>query len=213
MKLALIALSLLVSAPASALRPLRASDFSVNPPPRAGSAEEARDFRVSRGYTATRTARDCARGNEFNHGPGVFTFRNLFAEALSPAELREAGSLMQEIFFDANSLANAIKRKYQRPYPFEFDGITSCVGDGKGDGSYPSGHSLVSTTVACLLADLYPRKAAPLRELGKFHGDIRVVIGRHFPSDVEEGRRLGEEACRQILADPEFRAERQRLGL
>lgn len=208
--LLLLALSLL-SAQAFALAPLRAQDFNVAPPPHAGSREESRDFRVLEGHVRTRTARDCAVGDRYNHGPGVFTFRNLFGDLLNPSELTAVNSLMQEALYAANSLSNVFKRKYARPYPFEHAGITSCVGDGKGDGSYPSGHATVGFTLGCLAAELFPRKAEQLLERGKFHGDIRVVIGRHFPSDVEAGRRLGEQACKTILADPEFRALKRDL--
>ena len=205
MKTLLLLTLTLLSSHAHALRPLRMQDFAVSPPPRAGSAEEQRDFRLLRGHVQTRTARDCALGDRYNHGPGVFTVSNLFGDLLSPTELRFSETLLTEALYASNSLANSFKRKHARPYPFEHEGITSCVGDGKGDGSYPSGHATVGMTIGCLAAELFPRKAEKLLERGKFLGDIRVVIGRHFPSDVEEGQRLGLQACHAIQQDPEFR--------
>lgn len=211
MKTLLLLTLAFLSAHAHALRPLRLQDFTVSPPPRAGSSEESRDFRLLEQHQETRSSRDCALGDQYNHGPGVFTFRNLFGDLLTHSELTVAAPLMQEALLAANSLANGFKRRYARTYPFEYPGLRSCVGEGKGDGSYPSGHATVGTAVACLLAELYPRKAEKILERGKFHGDIRVVIGRHFQSDVEEGQRLGQQVCRAIQQDPEFAELRKSL--
>ena len=209
--LPLVLTALLAQSAAHALQPLRMQDFDVNPPPRAGSREEARDFHILHNFQKTRTARECARGEIYNHGPGVFSFRNFFGDLLSPEELSAAGPAMQEAFTASNTLANSYKRRYTRAYPFEHPGFRSCVGDGKGDGSYPSGHATVSSASACLLAEIYPRKAEKILERGEFHGDIRVVIGRHFPSDVEEGKRLGKQICQHLLRDPEFKSQLESL--
>lgn len=201
--------ALLAQLPAHALQPLRMRDFHVNPPPRPGSREEARDFQILRNFQETRTARDCARGDEFHHRN--YGFRQMFGDLLTPLQEREAGALLTEAFLAANDLSNEFKMKYDRPYPFDFPEIKPCVSTGKGDGSYPSGHATVGTAVACLLAEIYPRKAGKILERGDFHGDIRVVIGRHFPSDVEEGKRLGKQICAHLLRDPEFKSRLESL--
>jgi acid phosphatase (class A) len=54
--------------------------------------------------------------------------------------------------------------------------------------SYPSGHTTVGTSCAILLAEVFPEKRAELFARARQYGESRVIVGAHFPSDVESGR-------------------------
>ena len=70
--------------------------------------------------------------------------------------------------------------------------------------SYPSGHSLRGTVYAGVLAELFPDKKEAILAVGRNIGWDRVLIGKHFPTDVVAGRVLAKAILRELLASPAF---------
>jgi acid phosphatase (class A) len=70
--------------------------------------------------------------------------------------------------------------------------------------SYPSGHSTFSTVCAILLADMVPEKRAALFERQQDYAHSRMVVGAHFPSDLEAGRLVGTVAAQLLMQNPKF---------
>jgi acid phosphatase (class A) len=70
--------------------------------------------------------------------------------------------------------------------------------------SYPSGHSIFGTVCAILLADMVPEKRAALFERGLDYAHSRMVVGAHFPSDLEAGRLTGTVASELLMQNPRF---------
>jgi len=70
--------------------------------------------------------------------------------------------------------------------------------------SYPSGHSTFATVCAILLADMVPEKRAQLFARGRDFGHSRLVVGAHFPSDVEAGRITGTVATALMMQNAQF---------
>lgn len=187
----------------TALCGIRAGDFEVAPPPASGSHRAREDLRTVLRFQETRTQRDCSRGDLYHHRN--YNFDAMYGDLLTELQYREVKPLMIDVFALADGIIEKFKSRYRRPYPFEaFSEVQPCVSTGLGSGSYPSGHAANGIVMACVLAEIFPRKAEKLLERGEFHGDIRVVIGRHFPSDVEAGKKLGREICRAILEDKDF---------
>ncbi|HKC17203.1 MAG TPA: phosphatase PAP2 family protein [Steroidobacteraceae bacterium] len=87
--------------------------------------------------------------------------------------------------------------------------------------SYPSGHSAFGTACAIVLAQMVPEQRAALFARGRAYGLSRVIIGAHFPSDVEGGRLIGTVTAAFLLQNPQFQVDlraaraglRQSLGL
>ena len=57
---------------------------------------------------------------------------------------------------------------------------------------------------ALLLAELFPEQKEAILEVGRQIGWDRVLIGKHFPTDVNAGRVLGQAIVRELLASPAF---------
>ncbi len=71
--------------------------------------------------------------------------------------------------------------------------------------SYPSGHSAFGTVCAILLADMVPEKRSELFARGRDYGHSRLVVGAHFPTDVEAGRTVGTVAVALMMQNAAFR--------
>jgi acid phosphatase (class A) len=70
--------------------------------------------------------------------------------------------------------------------------------------SYPSGHTTYGTLCAILLADMVPEKRAELFARGRDFGHSRLVVGAHYPSDVEAGRITGTVAATLLMQNAKF---------
>jgi membrane-associated phospholipid phosphatase len=70
--------------------------------------------------------------------------------------------------------------------------------------SYPSGHSAFGTICALVLADIVPEKRYELFARGREYGAARLVVGAHFPDDVESGRIAGTLATALMRQNARF---------
>ena len=83
------------------------------------------------------------------------------------------------------------KAFYHRQRPFERfnDAMPSHEEDElRGEGSYPSGHSLRGWTISLLLAQIAPSHANEIFKRGWDYCNSRVIVGAHWQSDVDASR-------------------------
>jgi acid phosphatase (class A) len=73
--------------------------------------------------------------------------------------------------------------------------------------SYPSGHTTFGTLCAILLADMVPEKREALFARNFDYDHSRMVVGAHFPTDLDAGRIAGTVAASLLLQDPGVRSE------
>ena len=69
---------------------------------------------------------------------------------------------------------------------------------------YPSGHSTRGTVEALLLAELFPEHKEAILAIGRNIGWDRVLIGKHFPTDIYAGRVLGQAIVHELQSSPAF---------
>ncbi len=72
-------------------------------------------------------------------------------------------------------------------------------------GAFPSGHALIGTTDALLLAIMLPERFPALVARAGGYGYSRVVLGVHYPLDVIGSRMIAERNVAHFLADPRYR--------
>jgi acid phosphatase (class A) len=70
--------------------------------------------------------------------------------------------------------------------------------------SYPSGHATFGTVCAILLAQMVPEKRTQLFARGLDYAHSRMVVGAHFPTDLEAGRLTGTVAVELLTQNPRF---------
>jgi acid phosphatase (class A) len=73
--------------------------------------------------------------------------------------------------------------------------------------SYPSGHATYGIECAILLAEMVPEKRAALFARNLDYDHSRMVVGAHFPTDLEAGRIAGTVAASLLLQNPGVRRD------
>jgi acid phosphatase (class A) len=102
------------------------------------------------------------------------------------------------------------KMFYSRQRPFEYfsDTMPSHEEDGlRGEGSYPSGHSLRGWCISLILAQIAPQRATEIFVRGWELCDSRVVVGAHWQSDVDASRTAGSIAYCALQGSEAFIAQ------
>ena len=77
----------------------------------------------------------------------------------------------------------------------------------RGEGSYPSGHTMRGWLTALLLAEINPAAADTLFARGWIYGENRVIAGAHWQSDVDASRVGASIGYSRLQTSPVFRAE------
>ena len=77
----------------------------------------------------------------------------------------------------------------------------------RGEGSYPSGHTLRGWAAALILAQINPAAADALFLRGWEYGESRVIAGAHWQSDVDASRPAASIAFSRLQSIPEFRKD------
>jgi acid phosphatase (class A) len=175
------------------------------PPPAAGSAEEAADLATVRAVVKARTPAEEARAIK-DANLSIFLFEPAIGPFLKPGKLPKTEALFQKVKKDLGEPINAVKDYWKRRRPYEVDEQLS-AGPPENDYGYPSAHSTRGTVQALLLAELFPEHKEAILEIGRNLGWDRVLLGKHFPTDIYAGRVLGQALVRELLASPAFQRD------
>jgi hypothetical protein len=103
-----------------------------------------------------------------------------------------------------------VKAFYHRQRPFERydDPMPSHEEDElRGEGSYPSGHSLRGWGISLLLAQIAPQRASAIFSRGWDYCNSRVIVGAHWQSDVDASRTAASIGFCALQNSPEFIAQ------
>jgi acid phosphatase (class A) len=189
-----------------------ASDFELGPPPKEGSKGFKNDFEILLDYQDSRTQAQCERA-QYQRWPN---FRVLFQgkdSVLTQSESAHVQTFMRRVLKFSEKVSAYIKKQYQRARPYETDErLEPCVDKPGGSTSYPSSHAVIGAAGACVLTEIFPAKADAILEYGKELGELRAIVGVHYPSDVMAGQKLGDAICRRLLSEKDFHDEVERLA-
>lgn len=75
------------------------------------------------------------------------------------------------------------------------------------ESSYPSGHATFGTVCAILLADMVPERRREIFERNRDYEHSRMVVGAHYPSDLESGRIAGTVATTLMMQNAQFQRD------
>jgi acid phosphatase (class A) len=176
------------------------------PPPALGSPEEKLDLDAVLAAERDRSADDVGAAEE-DHERSIFRFAAVLGAGFTAPRLPYATEFFARVYADEKRIVNVTKAHFKRPRPFMVDSGLMPMVYPKSTPSYPSGHTTYAYVIAILLARMVPEKAALIFQRAAFYGNNRVVVGAHFPTDVEAGRISGTVIDSVFFSDGKFMAD------
>jgi acid phosphatase (class A) len=177
------------------------------PPPAAGSAAAQHDLQVVLATQQSRTQAemDAAKADTDR---SVYRFADALGPGLQPKSLPKTSAFFARVLaFDKDAVKDA-KDDWKRPRPAAVSNLVHPLAQEKAnDWSYPSGHATFGYSTAVLLANMLPEKRAAIFARADVYAEHRIVMGAHFPSDVEAGHLAGTVIAAEILQDPNWRQD------
>ena len=176
------------------------------PAPAPDSEQQKRDLADVLSAQKVRTSAQAKRALA-DATAGTFGFEDVLGPNFNAQRVPATAALFDKIRGDAAVAFSAGKSAWNRPRPFEVSTDVNPVGDRPGGSSYPSGSSTNGYLTAIVLANMVPEKGAALFARGREFGDDRVILGVHFPSDIEAGRLAATALATALMQDPAFLKE------
>lgn len=122
--------------------------------------------------------------------------------------IEKEGLEYDEVYFrnlikEVGSISIRLKYKFNRPRPFQLGpvlgvDVTKYQSSTAKTPAFPSGHTMGSTLVACILSKKYPELKDKLMKLADKVSLSRVVGGHHYKSDIDYGKQVGKWLSGQI---------------
>jgi acid phosphatase (class A) len=173
------------------------------PPPMVGSDEEAADLAAARVVFKSRTPAQTEQA-ESSASLSLFNFAPAIGSEFQPGKYPKMEALFATVKTNIADCINIPKKHWKRLRPCQVDPQLDGVGEKETSASYPSGHSTRGTLQALMLVELFPEKREAILAYGRQIGWDRVLIGKHFPTDVQAGRVLGQAIMRELMANQAF---------
>jgi acid phosphatase (class A) len=175
------------------------------PPPMPGSPEQDADMAsVAAVHEACGTNEAAIALSEKNFS--VFNFSPALGPFFQPGKLPKTQAFFERVQADAATVADNAKLLWRRPRPYTLD-ASLASGKLEKSFSYPSGHSTEATVIALVLADLFPARRDDILAVGRDIGWHRVLIARHYPTDIYAGRVLARAIVREMKANVDFQRD------
>src|SRR5690606_14415658 len=119
--------------------------------------------------------------------------------------------IMNRLLVDSATLGARLATSNPRPRPLAADpSRRACQRNTEMDrasGSWPASGAVAGAAYGELFAALAPGRAAAARAMGREIGVSRAVCATNWPSDVADGRRLGQAIYTKATKAPSFQAD------
>jgi acid phosphatase (class A) len=175
----------------------------LGPPPVPGSGEEAADLATVRLAFKGRTPEEELQAKKEDEKLSLSLFEPAIGPIFQSGKLPQTEALLKKMKKEMGEAVSVPKEHWKRLRPYQMDAELT-FGRPEKSFSYPSGHSTWGTVHALVLAELFPEKRDAILAIGRNIGWDRVLVGKHFPTDVRAGRVLGQAIVREMLASPAF---------
>ena len=145
----------------------------------------------------------------------VWTYEALLAEFWEPFGMvvtkeatPEIWKVLETSLVTVDQIRIAPKAYYHRKRPYEVFGEKALAGeDGelRGEGSYPSGHTIRCWLVAYLLSEINPEAANRIFARAYSYSESRVIAGCHWQTDIDASRLAAGIGYCRLQSSPLFR--------
>jgi len=176
------------------------------PPPPRDSGEQAADLGEVRSVHFSHPAEEEPAAQFENTNLSLVNFAPVITAFSHPDRLPKTKALFHQILRDSAHTVNTGKTYWKRDRPFITD-PSLAEGAPTPGFSYPSGHSTIGTVYALVLAEMFPDKRDAILAIGRNIGWHRVMLAKHYPTDVMAGRVLAQAIVRELNASPDFQRD------
>lgn len=175
------------------------------PPPAPASVIAAYELAEVQRLERDRTPAELARAKYDDETEDA----SIFADAIGPGfdlkRLPATARLMNDVRAEEKAAAKAAKTYFARNRPWIVDPrLRTCSRDDPAQSSYPSGHATMGYSMALVLAQIEPSKAAPIMARASEYAENRLVCGMHFRSDIVAGQALGMTVAARLMDSSAF---------
>ena len=125
---------------------------------------------------------------------------------------KEIKSLVSGAVKDVRKISEPAREHYKRQKPFIVFHEPSLKLDAESAVStskyaYPSGHAVRSWMYAFVLADVAPEYKEKLYACAQDYSDCRVIMGRHWQTDIDAGKLLSEKVFEKLKQSPAYQEQ------
>ena len=174
------------------------------PPPDPQSEAQKRDLAAVLEVQRTRTPALIARA-EADNVLSIFRYNDVLGPNFTADRLPVTAAFFTRMHADARTVLNATKEAWNRPRPFNVSAEVIPLGEKpRTNFAYPSGTTIFGSLTAIFLANMVPEKRAELFARGVEFSANRVVLGVHYPTDIEAGRIAAAVMAAAFLQNPTF---------
>ena len=142
-----------------------------------------------------------------DHAKLFLQWKDAFGLEINPENTPEIWKLMEASLATTDPMRKEPKAHYSRQRPFErFDDSmpSNEEKDLRGEGSFPSGHSLRGWCISLVLAQIAPERATEIYKRGWDYCDSRVILGAHWQSDVDISRAVASIGFCALQGNPDY---------
>lgn len=131
----------------------------------------------------------------------------LFGPNFDKARLPKFTAFFDRIIETEAAVVDPAKKALGRRRPHLVSDLVRPAVEPSKSGSYPSGHTTLGMLEGIVLANMVPEKRAEIMARAWDYGHSRLVVGIHYPSDIETGRISGSVIAQTIMRQDDFKAE------
>lgn len=172
---------------------------TIAPP---GASETKAELQKLKQSTANHDDKKLAEIRYWDAAAPAYRWNKILPELVAmkqEVQLRMPGAWINTAIYDATILAWKEKLKYKRKRPADMDASLKTAVNTPLTYSYPCEHSATASAAATVMAYFFPEKADSILQLAHAASQSRIDAGVSFPSDVEEGWRLGVAVAKEII--------------
>lgn len=174
-------------------------------PPVAGSREDKDELKkvvaVQKSASKARKAQAVADAVE-----SVYVmYTPVLGAGFAKDDLPATTALFEGIGSSEGKTVNPAKKIYGRQRPYQGHPAEVASMEPKStSGSYPSGHATKAAMFAMVLSDIVPERRGDIWVRARDYETSRIIMGMHYPSDLEAGERSATAIVARMLEMPAF---------
>lgn len=182
-------------------------------PPSEGSEEYANDVKYYNLGKEERKKKNIREEALREDETSIFAlFSSVLGMKVSKTNTPEIYKLAKTAINDALFAAHKGQEQFKRTKPYVYfheESLTSKDGDDFKDkkNSYPSGHATHGWMLALVLGNMAPEHSEALMKCAEQYANYRVIMGRHWKSDVDAGKTLAVTVFSKEILSPGYQQQ------